>query len=462
MDGRLLLREPDGERMMTRGAPLALALMASTLLTAPALAQTTPVADQSRDAFFLITEQPSSVFVDATSSHVPTAPALHGTDAVFIDVDGDGDLDVVVSVEYGVNRLYINEGGGRLTYRPGAFGAIMHDTEHVAAADFNGDGHPDVVFVSEADETHQLFFGDGRGGFTDVSDRLPRMSQGNAVSTGDLNGDGLPDIFIGSTGETGHAGPITPARNLLFLNDPARPGHFIDASDTLPGSDDQTEGAAFADIDGDGDLDIVLASPTQPNRLLINDGPARFTDASDRLDLRVPMETREVHVFDANGDGRPDIAFFNITSNNSGWDKDPQTRLLIQQADGRFVDETEQRLPKHTFSSWAGTVVDFDGDGALDLLVGAIQVPGFVPLQLRAWKNDGQGRFTDVTSDVVPGITVGRSWSTGQGDLDGDGKDDVLIGGWGTQMRLLLTDIDAFRASRPQAPALPAPAVQVR
>ena len=58
MDGRLLFREPDGERMMTRGAPLALALMASTLLTAPALAQTTPVADQSRDAFFLITEQP--------------------------------------------------------------------------------------------------------------------------------------------------------------------------------------------------------------------------------------------------------------------------------------------------------------------------------------------------------------------------------------------------------------------
>jgi hypothetical protein len=433
---------------MTRLRTLSATAALSWFAVSAASAQPATSPPQAADAFVLIQEAPSSVFADATAAHVPAAPSLHATDSVFIDVDGDRDLDVVVSVEYGVNRLYINEGGGRLVQRPGAFGTAIHDTEHVASADFNRDGAPDVVFIAEADETHQLFFGDGKGGFTEVSDRLPRMSQGNAVATGDLNGDGLPDIFIGSTGEKGQRGPTRPARNLLFLNDRAHPGRFKDASDTLPGDDDQTEGVALADMDGDGDLDMVLASPSQPNRLLLNNGKGRFTDASDRLDLRVPMETREVHVFEANRDGRPDIAFFNITSNNGGWEKDPQTRLLINDGAGHFRDETAARLPVHTFSSWAGTVIDFDQDGALDLLVGAIQVPGFVPLQLRAWRNDGQGRFTDVTDKVVPGITVGRSWSTGQGDLDGDGKEDVLIGGWGTQARLLLTDIKAYRRAR--------------
>ncbi|GFM53970.1 hypothetical protein PSCICF_01480 [Pseudomonas cichorii] len=420
-------------------------------------ASSTPV----EDAFDIIPERPSSVFADATATHVPIAPSLHATDSVFVDVDKDGDLDVVVSVEHGVNRLYLNDGHGRLAIKAGAFGTVIHDSEHVRAADLNADGNMDVVFVAEADEVHQLFLGDGKGGFTDASDRLPQTSQGNALALGDVNGDNLPDILIGSTGETDYApdAKIDPARNLLFLNDPKRPGHFINATQThLPKTNDQTEGVVLADMDGDGDLDMVLASPALSNRLLFNDGKGHFSDASERLDLRVPMETREVHVADLNRDGHPDIVFFNITSNNFGWDKDPQTRILVNDGKGRFVDETAQRFPAHNFSSWAGTVVDFNGDGHPDLLVGAIQIPGFVPLQLRAWQNDGQGHFKDVTADVVPGITVGRSWSMGRGDLDGDGKDDVFIGGWGTQARLLLSDKEGYRNSLPPMTKLaPAP-----
>jgi len=404
------------------------------------------------DAFSLIPEKPGSGWVDATAPNVPIAPSLHATDSVFIDVDHDGDLDVVISVEHGVNRLYRNDGGGKLTYVRDAFGTRMHDSEHVRAADFNGDGHMDVVFVAEADEFHQLYLGDGKGGFADASERLPARSQGNGLAVGDVNGDGLPDIFIGSTGEAGQ-GKEVPARNLLFLNDARRPGHFIDATSThLPAANDQTEGAVLADMNGDGHLDLVLASPSTPNRLLINDSTGKFRDESRRLELKVPMETREVHVLDVNGDGKRDIVFFNITSNNAGWDKDPQTRLLVNDGKGNYRDETASRLPSHTFSSWAGTVVDFNGDGAPDLLVGAIQVPGFVPLQPRAWQNDGNGHFRDVTLDVLPGVTVGRSWSMGRGDLDGDGKDDILIGGWGTQARLLLTNIKAYQASLPPVP----------
>lgn len=67
----------------------------------------------------------------------------------------DGHLDAVVSVEYGVNRLYLNDGTGKLIYQADAFGTVMHDSEHVRAADFDGDGNMDVVFVSESDEVHQ-------------------------------------------------------------------------------------------------------------------------------------------------------------------------------------------------------------------------------------------------------------------------------------------------------------------
>ena len=430
-----------------RNRRLLTAFLCIAALLVPVASGAQPTAPRD---FQLVPEPPSAAFVDATATHVPIEPALHATDSVLIDVDGDGDLDAVLSVEYGANRLYINEGGGRFAFRPGAFGTAFHDSEHVRSADFNGDGHPDVVFVAESDEEHQLFLGDGRGGFTDASDRLPAMSQGNGLAVGDVNGDGLPDIFVGSTGELNDGPKFVPARNLLFLNDGKRPGHFIDATAThLPAGNDQTESVVLADIDRDGDLDAVLASPSLANRLLINNGKGKFTDASDRLDLAVPMETREVHIFDANSDGLNDILFFNITSNNHGWQKDPQTRLLVNDGQGRFRDESAARLPAHRFSSWAGTVIDFDGDGHKDLLVGAIQVPGFVPLQLRAWKNDGKGHFTDVTLAAVPQSTVGRSWSMSQGDLDGDGKPDVLIGGWGTQVRLLVTNKGAYYKSLP-------------
>jgi hypothetical protein len=369
--------------------------------------------------------------LDVTATHVPRAAKLHALDAEFVDVDKDGDLDVVLAVEGDVNRLYLNDGKGKLSWRQKAFGSVEHDTEHVLSADFNRDGFADVMFIAEDDQVHQFFLGDGKAGFTDVSDRLPARSEGNGFAIADVNGDGWTDVVLGNSGERG--------QNFLWLGDPARPGYFIDATAThLPAVNDATQGIALADLDGDRDVDMVVANEVPPNRLLLNDGQGRFTEASDRLRTTVPLHTREVHVFDATKDGKPDILFLNLTSNAGARERDPQARLLVNDGKGSFVDETEQRLPRNSFSSWGGAVVDFTDDGHLDLIVGAIEVPGFNPLQARAYANDGKGNFKDVTAEVMPATAVGRSWSTAVGDLNGDGKDDVFIGGWGTQARLLL------------------------
>lgn len=407
-------------------------LMSRTAIVAFLLAGAIPGQAQNEAASTLL-------FDDVTDTHVPVSKYLHALDVALVDVDGDGDLDAVLAVEMGPNRLYINDGQGRFTWKQGALGTKAHDTEHVLSADFNRDGYPDLIFVAEEDHAHQLFLGGPGGVFTEASDRLPKMSEGNGLAVGDVNGDGLPDIVIGNSAEDRPGKPRASAQNFLWLNDPKQPGTFIDATAThLPAYEDDTQDIALADVDGDGDLDMVIANESPPNRLLLNDGKGHFREASKGLQLLTPMETREVHVFDANGDGRPDILFLNLTSNNKKWDKDPQARLLINRGRGKFRDETKSRLPANRFSSWGGMVMDFNHDGHPDLIVGAIDVPGFKPLQLRAYANDGKGRFSDVTAAAMPTATVGRSWSMAKGDVNGDGVEDLFVGAWGTQARLLL------------------------
>ena len=373
----------------------------------------------------------SKYFKDVTLTHLPADASAHILDVVLADANGDGHLDALLALEKLPNRLYLNDGTGKFTWKKGVFADKKHDTEHVRVADFDKDGNLDVIFVAEDDHQHEFYLGRGDGTFEEVSERLPAKSESNGLDIGDVNGDGLVDIVIGNTG--------ADKQNFLWLNNPEKPGYLIDATTTgLPTVNAETQSVKLADLNGDGFIDLLVGNEVPPNRLFFNDGKGKFTEQADKLDLPVPLHTREALVFDANGDQYPDILFTNLTSNGGKFEKDPRARLLINDGKGKFKDETTIRVPKQEYSSYAGAIVDFNLDGAPDIILSAVKIPPFAAMQVQALQNDGKGNFKLATSDVIPAVTVGRSWGIAVGDVNGDGKSDLFIGQWGTQARLLL------------------------
>ncbi|MGC3947125.1 MAG: VCBS repeat-containing protein [Chryseolinea sp.] len=369
-------------------------------------------------------------FKDVTAAQVPTDGREHALDVAFLDVEGDHDLDAILALESEPNRLYLNDGKGKFTWKKGAFTEVNHDSEHVRIADFNRDGIADVIFVAEDDQTHEYYLGKGDGTFVDVSERLPAKSEANGLDVGDVNGDGLPDLIVGNSG--------SKPQNFLWINNPEKQGYFIDyTTEGLPAIEDQTQAVKLVDLNGDGSFDLVVGNEVPPNRLYVNDGKGKFTEQPDKLQLLVPLHTRDILVFDANGDRHPDILFVNLTNNGGQWDKDPTARLLINNGKGNFKDETARRIPTQKLSSYSGAIVDFNHDGYSDIILSAVKTPPFEAAQVQALQNDGKGVFTNVTSKVIPGLTVGRGWGIAVGDVNGDEIPDLMIGGWGSQVRLL-------------------------
>ena len=227
---------------------------------------------------------------DGRFTDVSEAAGIHqvagpGLGVVAADFDGDGLVDLYVANDQAVNHLWLNRGDG--TFREDALprGAALNELGQpeagmgIAVGDPDGDGDLDLFLTHLSGETNTFYRNEGGGFFVDATDeaRLGGVSQpytGFGTSWFDYDGDGVLDLFIAN-------GKVTPGDDAAFdYREPNQllrglpSGRYEDVSDRAGAALELLEvsrGAAFGDLDNDGDVDIVLVNNEGPARLFRND-----------------------------------------------------------------------------------------------------------------------------------------------------------------------------------------------
>jgi len=179
------------------------------------------------------------------------------------DVNGDGLLDAVV-VGNGTNEVQIGDGNGGFKYSGLAAQTLgQGNSTDVALADFNGDAKLDVI-ITNADQADQVWYNNGTGNFPEnSSQRLTTSSQ--AVGVADVDADDDLDLYMAVNG-----------KNIIWLNDPDKnglrftPGEPMSTNPLISNNDENSQAVAMGDVDGDGDIDAVVANKTANNVIWSN------------------------------------------------------------------------------------------------------------------------------------------------------------------------------------------------
>lgn len=381
--------------------------------------------------FFLLTYYSNVLseqhFVDETLDRLPQRED-HAREVEFGDLDDDGDLDVVV-VCAGISNyktyLLKNDGDG---YFPedslNNLFSLQYNLSSVSLGDVERDDDYDLLFT-DYDEQEHLLINNGEAIFTDESlSRLPYVLYPNSTNGAliDVNTNLSLDISI-SNSSWNH--------NYLWLN--SGNGYFSIASNQFPSGNENSNDLAWGDIDGDFDLDCVIANNTgYPNRVMINDGTGWFTDETDE---RIPEDLNQsngVILVDLDGDRDLDVVVAN------GWFPGDE-KVFINDGSGYFTDESSMRIPQDGGSSNNAAYGDIDCDGDFDLMISNFSSSG---VDNKLYINDGSGYFIDETDNRFPS----EEEETGAivlSDIDYDGDLDcfvVNIGDYysGQQNRLLI------------------------
>ncbi len=307
----------------------------------------------------------------------------------------------------------------------------------IAVADFNGDGHQDVLITRNSQDAQHAFpvtvlLGDGKGHFSDGTSSIfqgsvPATQFARQIVIADFNGDGRPDVFVADHGDDHD--PFPGYQNTLILSAPG--GKLVDATANLPQVYDFTHSAAAADVNGDGTTDLYIGNiggaNNVPPRILLNDGTGHFTVANGLLppaqtDLNQNVYTGSTSA-DVNGDGKPDLV---LSANNTT----QQSVVLLNDGSGHFTLSPNALPPKPFGPDAIGlgpASFDVNGDGRPDLLIGYTKNnPFYVGRWIQVLINNGDGTFSDRTASILPQSDNADTWAEffQPRDLQRDGQLD--------------------------------------
>ena len=363
------------------------------------------------------------------------------------DFNNDGLLDILCS-SWSLRdqiHLFLANGDGSFTdatERSGLTG--ITGGLNMADADYDNDGLMDVLvlrgaWLTKSEQPVSLLHNLGNGRFEDVTEAagLLRKYRTQTASWADYDNDGLLDVFVGNESVNGENYP-----SALFRNN--GDGTFTDVSlDMGVRYIGYVKGAAFGDVDNDGDQDLYISDLGGPNHLFLNQGAGgghRFQEAPQAAGADGPRESFPTWFFDADNDGwldlfvsayplREDATFAAATCASYlglPFPQETTPRLYLNNGDGTFRDATVGSgldLPLFTMGCNFG---DIDNDGRPDIFLGTGEPDLRSAIPNRMFRGLGNGRFEEVTTAGGFG-NIQKGHAISFGDIDNDGDQDIYV-----------------------------------
>ncbi len=381
----------------------------------------------------------------------------HTTGASWRDINQDGYLDLFILGGPGKRMLYLNNGNGTftdVTERTG-IGAFSWPWSAVFG-DYNNDGCPDLYIVNgggskgEPGLQDALYRNNCDGTFTDITGRagIRDKLNGRGAAWADYNSDGYLDLYVANYGSIADDGTWVAQPNILYENNGN--GTFTDVTkkagvigmancpnevrknkSSLHHPNKMHQKNAYQpiwfDYDGDGKIDLFVATENGVSPLYRNNGNGTFQDVTYAAGLCTMGTNMGVTVGDYDNDGNLDIY-----TTNAG-----QNYLWRNNGDGTFSEISRKSGVANTLSlGWGTEFLDYDNDGHIDIFVanGSTATPsanlwdsdlGEFKLD-KLFKNRGDGTFSDVS--LMEGIEGNDAKEAAAvGDYNNDGFVDILV-----------------------------------